>query len=152
MLSAPNRGVVLLVEDDEDDAFFFRRAFGKTGYGNPVHRVPDGLAAIHYLSGEGEYADRAQFPTPIMLVLDLNTPRRHGIEVLRWIRSRPEFASLVVVVLTSSNSEVDVAACYELGVNSYVVKTTETEGFVQNVQLMATYWLGLNRAPESRKR
>lgn len=144
-----NRGLVLLVEDDENDAFFFQRAFGKTGFTNPIHVVRDGLEAIQYLSGEREYGERARYPVPALVVLDLNTPRRHGIEVLRWIRTHPDLQRLIVVVLTSSNSELDLEATYTLGVNSYLLKPAEPDALMRTVHAVATYWLGLNRTPSN---
>jgi CheY-like chemotaxis protein len=150
MISGVNYGLILLVEDDENDAFFFERAFRKTAFGNRIHVAHDGLEAIQYLGGEGEYGDRSRFPLPIFVVLDLNTPRRHGIEVLRWIRTHAELRRMVVVVLTSSSSDVDLEATYDLGVNSYLLKPAEPERFLEMVQAMAGYWVGLNRAPERR--
>lgn len=147
MISGLHRGTVLLVEDDENDAFFFQRAFRKTGYGNPVHVATDGLEAIHYLSGEGVYANRERFPLPVMVVLDLNTPRRHGVEVLRWIRLHATLQRLIVVVLTSSVSPVDLDATYALGVNSYLQKPAEPDALAHAVHLLADYWLGMNRVP-----
>lgn len=148
MIAGINRGLVLLVEDDDNDVFFFQRAFGKTGYGNALHVAHDGLEAIHYLGGEGEYADRAKYPLPILVVLDLNLPRRHGIDVLRWLRGQPALRSLVVVVLTSSSSELDLAATYELGVNSYLLKPAEPDQLIEIVRMLTVYWLGHNCAPE----
>jgi CheY-like chemotaxis protein len=150
MIGLVKRGCVLLAEDEENDAFFFQRAFRKAGFENPVHHVHDGLETIQYLAGEGDYADRTRFPYPILLVLDLNMPRRHGLDVLRWIRAQPELRPLVIVVLTSSSSEVDLAATNELGVNSYVVKPAEPDRYVEAIQLLASYWLRLNCAPELR--
>lgn len=147
MIPGTNKGVLLLVEDDENDAFFFQRAFRKTTFTNPVQVARDGFEAIQYLGGEGEYADRARFPLPILMVLDLNLPRRHGIDVLRWLRAQPDLHALVVVVLTSSSSDVDLTATYQLGVNSYLLKPAEPERLLETVQALAAYWLVLNRAP-----
>lgn len=148
MTPGPNHGCVLLVEDDENDVFFFQRAFLKTGFTNPLHVVRDGLDAINYLSGEGGFSDRVQNPMPILLVLDLNTPRRHGIDVLRWLRGQPALRWLPVVVFTSSSSDTDLEATYDLGVNSYLLKPAEPARLLEAVKLLAGYWLGLNRAPE----
>jgi CheY-like chemotaxis protein len=147
MITPVNRGLVLLVEDDENDAYFFRRAFGKSGFANPLHVAPDGLEAIHYLEGRQHYADRQRFPLPDLIVLDLNTPRRHGIEVLKWVRARSELQRVPVVVLTSSASDVDLVAAYGSGANSYLVKPAEPAGLLHAVQMITTYWLGLNRCP-----
>lgn len=147
MIPGINKGVLLLVEDDENDVFFFQRAFRKTAFANPIQVARDGFEAIQYLGGEGEYANRARFPLPTLMVLDLNLPRRHGIDVLRWVRAHPELRSMVVVVLTSSSSDIDLSATYDLGVNSYLLKPAEPEQLLEMVQVMAGYWLVMNRAP-----
>lgn len=149
MTPLQHSGLVLLVEDDENDAFFFQRAFTKAGYTNPIHVACDGQEAMDYLSGAGAYADRAQFPLPEWVVMDLNMPRRNGIDVLKWIRAHPTLNRLVVVVLTSSCSDADIEATYSLKVNSYLMKPSESDRFASTVQLAAGYWLGLNRSPSA---
>src|SRR6476660_732111 len=116
---------ILLVEDDPNDVFFFERAAKKAGIGVPVHTVRDGQEAVNYLTGEGVYADREVHPFPVLMVLDLNLPQRHGLEVLRWLRNCKTCRTLLVIVLTSSRSELDIHEAYELGANSYLVKPSD---------------------------
>ncbi len=113
---------VLLVEDNEDDVFIFRRAYRQTKLTHPVQVASDGEEAIDYLLGVGRFADRAQFPLPFTVLLDLKLPFKHGLEVLQTIRMRPELAHLCVVVLTSSAEARDLARARELGAHAYLVK------------------------------
>jgi len=113
---------ILLVEDNDDDAFFFRRAAKAAGVGNHVFHVEDGGEAVAYLSGKGEFADRSRYPLPGVIFLDLKLPIMSGLEVLAWIRSKPEYKDTIVVVLTSSNEPTDFTEAQRLGANSYKVK------------------------------
>ena len=96
--------LILLAEDDDNDAFFIVRAFQKRQILNPLQRVKDGEEAITYLKGEGKFADRKQFPLPLLMVMDLKMPRLSGFEVIAWVRQQPVIKRLPIVVLTSSPS------------------------------------------------
>src|SRR5215510_13664044 len=93
---------VLIVDDDSNDIFFLRRAFEKAGLTHPVLDVPDGERAIHYLSGDENYANRSRFPLPSLMFLDLKMPKVSGFEVLQWLGQQKHFPDLKVVVLSSS--------------------------------------------------
>ncbi len=138
---------ILLVEDDSNDVFFFERAIKKAGITAPVRRVGDGQEAVSYLSGEGVFADRTAYPFPVLMVLDLNLPQRHGLEVLRWLRQNKSCRTLLVVVLTSSRSEIDIHEAYELGANSYLVKPSDPAELMPMVELLKAYWLSRNEPP-----
>src|SRR5437660_5264305 len=127
---APDQSVILLVEDREDDVVLIRRAFDKAKVINPIQVVSNGEEAIWYLKGEGKYANRAEYPLPDLVLLDLKMPRVDGFEVLRWIRQQPGLSSVRVVVLTSSDQMRDVNEAYQLGANSFLVKPLEFERFV----------------------
>src|SRR4030081_1713917 len=126
-----DHAVILLVEDRPDDVVLIRRAFLKGNIINPLFVVYDGEEAIAYLSGEGKYANREEYPLPDLLLLDLKMPQKDGFEVLQWIRDQPGLKSLRVVVLTSSEDLHEVNHAYELGANSFLVKPLEFENFVE---------------------
>jgi CheY-like chemotaxis protein len=110
----------------------------------PAH-VTDGRAALAYLAGEGVYADRTAHPLPNVIFLDLNLPYLTGLQVLEWIRLRPEFARIVVIILTSSNEISDLRRAYELGANSYVVKPSSANDLLQIATTFRGWWLETNR-------
>jgi CheY-like chemotaxis protein len=119
--------VILLVEDNEDDLFLTEMALKQAGCGNPLHVVLDGQAAVDYLSGTGEFADREKFPFPSLVLLDLKLPYRSGLEVLAWMRSMGLLARTTVAVLSSSNEPNDLKKAYDLGTNTYLVKPLTPE-------------------------
>ena len=138
---------ILLVEDDANDVFFFQRAMEKAGLTCSLRIARDGGEAIDYLSGTGTFADRVQFPLPCMVLLDLNLPRQHGLEVLQWIRGHAPDPAVPVVVLTSSTSDRDVREAYRLGANSYLNKPSGLEELVALVRAVDVYWFHHNRLP-----
>jgi CheY-like chemotaxis protein len=142
------QSVILLAEDREDDILFVQRAFAKGQITNPFFVVRDGEEAIAYLSGIGKYSNRAEFPLPDLLLLDLKMPRIDGFEVLRWVRQQPELSALRVVVLTASDQIRDVNTAYTLGANSFMVKPTDFENVVEMARTLRTYWLQMSKAPE----
>ncbi len=142
------RSVFLLVEDNDNDVLLIRRAFVKAKILNPLHVTHSGEEAIAYLKGEGPYSNRAEYPLPGLVLLDLKMPGADGFEVLRWIRAQPSLRALRVVVLTTSNQIRDVNLAYQAGANSFLVKPVDFERFVEISQALAGYWMWLSEAPE----
>jgi CheY-like chemotaxis protein len=138
--------VILHVEDEENDVLFFSEAMAKAGSHEPIQVATDGRQAIDYLTGAGQFADRAQFPLPYLVLLDLKLPVVPGLEVLKWIRSQPDLAP-IVVVLTSSEDEVDVAAAYRLGANAYLVKPNRLTELLIVAKAIKDFWLSVNQPP-----
>src|SRR5215468_1259772 len=103
-----DHSVILLAEDREDDIFLIRKAMRAAKIINPLQIVRDGEEAIAYLKGEGKYANRAEYPLPELVLLDLKMPRVDGFEVIRWIREQAGLMALRIVVLTSSEQLPDV--------------------------------------------
>ena len=118
----PAWDTILLVEDNDDDVFIFRRAYRQAQLPHAVQSASDGKEAVEYLQGEGRFADRAAFPLPFLVLLDLKLPVKNGLEVLQAIRARPELARVSVIVLTSSAEERDIARARELGARAFLVK------------------------------
>ncbi len=139
---------ILLVEDDYNDVLLIQRAFRKANIKPSVSNVSDGDEVLLYLQGEGKYADRSQYPLPLLILLDLKLPRRSGLEVLAWIRQQPKFKRLLVIVLTSSQEDSDLTQAYDLGANSYLVKPIDFQEFVRLVELIDAYWFKTNQVPQ----
>jgi len=139
---------LLLVEDDPNDIMLFRRAKDKTNLANPLQVVEDGEAAVAYLSGQGQYADRNRYPMPALVLLDLKLPRKSGLEVLAWLREQPGLRRVPVVVLTSSKESTDVGLAYDLGANSYLVKPVAFDNLLEMIKALGLYWFILNEKPD----
>ncbi|MGH7438377.1 MAG: response regulator [Polyangiaceae bacterium] len=139
--------VILLVEDNDDDVALTLRAFGKSGVSNEVVVVRDGVQALDYLFGTGEYAEHGPHELPQVVLLDLKLPRVDGLEVLRKIRSEERTRRLPVVVLTSSNEQRDLVDSYNFGANSYVRKPVDFAQFLEAARQLGLYWLVLNQRP-----
>jgi CheY-like chemotaxis protein len=139
--------LVVLVEDNGDDALLMQRSLRQAGVLRPINVLEDGEAVIRYLSGQGIYANREQYPLPDLLLLDLKLPRKDGFEVLRWLRAQPGLRRLVVTVLTGSREHTDVQLAYELGANSYLVKPIGLQAIVRLGESLCHYWANTNEGP-----
>jgi CheY-like chemotaxis protein len=131
---------ILVVEDTEDDVFFLMRALKAADIPNPVQVAADGQQALDYLSGTGVYADRAAYPLPFLVLLDLKLPYVMGLDVLKWIRERREFDGILVAVLTSSQQDQDLTATTRLGGNFYFVKPPTPQKLSELVKKLAIEW------------
>ncbi len=141
--------IVLLVDDSEDDALLVRRVFERVGFAAPLRIVGDGEEVIAYLNGAGAFGDRAKFPLPTVVLLDLNLPRKNGFAVLAWIRQQPEHKRLCVYILSASSQADDIQQAYDLGANSYLVKPGTLDELAAMTQcLLAWLRLGHFYVPE----
>jgi two-component system, response regulator len=148
-MNTPNSDIVeiLLVEDNPNDLALTQRALKKARLANHVHVCRDGAEALDFLFGEGVYAGRRLDHPPRVVLLDIKLPKVDGIEVLRRIKTNPLTRSIPVVMLTSSKEQKDVVESYNLGVNSYIVKPVNFEGFASAVEQLGMYWLLVNESP-----
>ena len=137
--------VILLIEDNPSDVDLTRRALEKSRISNELVVAEDGEAALEYLWREGPNE------LPALTLLDLNLPRLSGLEVLQRIRGDARTRRLPVVILTSSKEEQDLAAGYDLGVNSYIRKPVDFKQFALCIEQLGLYWLVLNEQPPAVK-
>jgi two-component system, response regulator len=143
-----NRGnIILLVEDNADDLDLTLRAFRKSKVLNEIIAVRDGVEALDYLFATGTHSGRDPKATPEVILLDLKLPKVSGLEVLRRLRADERTRRIPVVVLTSSNEEKDIMACYDLGANSFVRKPVDFAQFMVAAQQLGMYWLVTNEPP-----
>ena len=138
------RKTVLLVEDDENDRELTLRAFERHQLGD-LALAADGQAALDFLLAPGPEGELR--PLPALVLLDLNLPRVHGLDVLRRLREAERTRLLPVVVLTSSIDDQDVLRSYTHGANSYVRKPVSFTEFMEASRQLGSYWLALNRSP-----
>ena len=134
---------ILVVEDDADDQYFISRAFQETAVEARVDAVSDGQSAIDFLSRAPAGSSESR---PALILLDLNLPRKSGLEVLKWIRSDVGRA-VVVIVLTSSTSEDDMRQAYAYGANAYVIKPIDPTELHELAQLVRDFWFNWNSLP-----
>jgi CheY-like chemotaxis protein len=136
---------LLLVEDNPQDLELALRALRKGNITNRIEVARDGAEALDFLFCRGAHASRSISDMPKVVLLDLKLPKVDGLDVLRQIKTDPRTCSIPVVVLTSSREQSDLVESYELGVNSYIVKPVNFEGFTKAVQDLGLYWLLLNQ-------
>jgi CheY-like chemotaxis protein len=140
--------LILLVEDNPADAWLFERGLKKAGVSTRVERLSSGDDAVAYLEGRAPYENRAAYPLPGIVVLDLKLPRRSGFEVLEWVRALPGALRLLpVVVMSSSSMPSDINRAYSLGANSYLTKPYGATEFTKLASAFRDYWLGVNEDP-----
>lgn len=137
---------ILLAEDDPKDVRLTLAALEEHNLANEVVVARDGAEALDYLLRRGPHAGREP-GNPVVVLLDLKMPKVDGIEVLQEIRGNEELKSVPVVVLTSSRESRDLAECYKIGVNAYVVKPVQFTEFVEAVKKLGIFWACLNEPP-----
>ena len=138
---------ILLVEDIMSDAEMTIRSLQKKNIANKIMHLKDGAEALDFIFGTGNYAGRNIKNTPKVILLDLKMPKVDGLEVLQKIKSDAYAKTIPIVVLTSSQEDPDVRKCYELGVNSYIVKPVGFDNFTKVISELGLYWLLLNQPP-----
>jgi two-component system, response regulator len=144
-----NNKQILLVEDNPDDVALTMRALKKNNIANEVVVAKDGVEALDYLFGTGDYAGRDAGNIPAVVLLDLKLPRIDGMEVLECLRKDERTKLTPVVILTSSKEEQDLIRGYRLGANSYIRKPVDFIQFSEAVRQLGLYWLILNEPPLS---
>jgi two-component system response regulator len=140
-----NDGIqILLVEDSASDAEMTINALKKNNLANKLLHVKDGAEALDFIFAEGKYANRKIEDKPRVILLDLKMPKVNGIEVLERIKSDERTKTIPVVMLTSSKEDPDIKKCYELGVNSYVIKPVEFDEFQKAISSLGLFWMIVN--------
>jgi CheY-like chemotaxis protein len=137
---------VLLVEDDAGDVLMTREAFEHYKIRNTLHVVTDGEQALQFVRRQGDFADA---PRPGLIMLDLNLPRRDGLEVLAEIKADPELRLIPVVILTTSQAEEDIIRSYALHANAYVSKPVDFERFIEVIRQIDNFFITVVKLPQS---
>jgi len=146
-MTQENYRPILLVEDDPADANLLCRAFEKAKVLNRVIHLSSGDEALAYMAGVKEYADRSVYPLPALILLDLKLPGLTGMQLLQWKRAHENVRRIPLVVLTGDSDPQTVAAAYDLGANSYLVKRAKSSEILTLVKAIDQYWVRLNEAP-----
>ncbi len=139
---------ILLVEDSPADVLIAREAMSEAKLLNEIHVAEDGVEAMDFLYKRGKFPD---VPSPDLILLDLNLPRKNGREVLEEIKADERLKHIPVVVLTTSSAEEDILRSYQLHANCYVVKPVEFDRFVKAVQSIQHFWFSVVTLPPAKE-
>lgn len=143
----PNRTVVIIAEDDPDDRLLIQDALKEACRNVDVRFVQDGAEMIDYLNHKGHYTDPGKAPYPELILLDLNMPKKSGLEVLEEIKRDPALRTIPVVVLTTSRAPEHVAKSYELGGNGFISKPSSYSELVELMGNLDRYWFKTVQLP-----
>jgi len=138
---------LLLAEDDDEDLEMTLDALKESRLSNDIRVTRDGEELMEYLLREGRYGDGADAPTPGLILLDLNMPRKDGREALAEIKSNPKLRKIPVIVLTTSKAEEDIVRSYDLGVNSFIAKPVTFSGLADAMKVLREYWFEIVELP-----
>jgi CheY-like chemotaxis protein len=136
---------VLLVEDDPGDVLMTREIFEISPVRSALHVVSDGEQAMHFLRKTNDFTDA---PRPGLILLDLNLPRRNGLEVLAELKGDRDLLTIPVVILTTSQAEGDIMASYRLHANAYITKPTSFDLFTEAIRQVSDFFLTLVKLPD----
>jgi CheY-like chemotaxis protein len=139
--------LILMADDDEDDRMLTQKALLHNRPSDGIRFVSDGEELLDYLLRRGQFSDPALAPLPGLILLDLNMPKKNGLEALAEIKSHPELHTIPVIVLTSSKAEEDILRSYDLGVNSYITKPDSFQALTEMMKVLCTYWFELVERP-----
>jgi CheY-like chemotaxis protein len=142
--------VILMAEDDPDDRLLTQDALHESLVANGLHFVEDGVELLDYLHRRGKYADAANSPTPDLILLDLNMPRKDGREALAEIKAEPRLRHIPVVVLTTSKTEEDIFRSYDTGASGFITKPVTFQGLVEAMKALSEYWIEIVKLPPNR--
>ena len=148
---APTAPIILLADDDPEDQAFARDALVAAKLANELVIVEDGVELLEYLRRDGRYAPPARVARPGLILLDLQMPRKSGLEALEEIKSDASLRAIPVVVLTSSGVDEDITRSYDLGVNSFIRKPVTFDGLVEAVRALGSYWFQLVQLPRGER-
>jgi CheY-like chemotaxis protein len=135
------RFTILVVEDDPNDRLFIQRAIEANGVPAELRLATCGEEAIAYLKGEGQFADRAEYQYPSILITDLKMPRGDGLSILAFLKSTPQSAIILTVVLSASGDVDDVKKAYMLGATAYITKPVQPEELSRIVKCLVDFWM-----------
>ena len=141
---------ILLVEDNPFEAELAIRSLKKYNFANNLHHIDDGIEALDFILGRGQYQDIHAVSRPKLILLDIKLPKVDGIQILREIKADERTKTIPVVILTSSQENMDIKTCYELGANSYIVKPVDFDSFSKAVAELGMYWMLLNNPPDNK--
>lgn len=149
LISANKKTVTFLIADDDpDDQLLIKESLEEARLANPLYFVKDGVELLDYLQRKNQFANLVGNPLPGLILLDLNMPRKSGIEALQEIKTDQELRQIPIVIFTTSKAEEDIIRTYNLGVNSFISKPVSFQAFVDVVRTLTKYWFEIVELPQ----
>jgi len=144
----PTREIeILIADDDAEDTMLIKDALKESRLKNGVQSVENGEELMLYLRNEGKYSDKNKYPTPGIVLLDLNMPKKDGREALKEIKADKNLRTIPIVVLTTSKAEEDILKTYNLGVSSFITKPVKFSTMVDVMRTLNKYWFEIVELP-----
>lgn len=140
--------VILIADDDAEDRMLIQEALEESRLKNHIQFVENGEELMDYLKNRHRFNDREKFPTPGLILLDLNMPKKDGREALKEIKSDDMLKLIPIVVLTTSKAEEDVLRTYDLGVSSFITKPVTFSSLVDVMKTLSKYWFEIVELPK----
>ena len=142
------RASILIVDDNHEDKYFLLWALKTLDLSCPINVVSSGEEAMAYLSAKPPFQDRARFPIPNLILLDLKMPKVDGFDVLKWLKTQPALDGLNVIVFSALNGDSDIARAKELGAKDYIVKPSSTLDLIHAMREVTFKWLNLGECTQ----
>jgi CheY-like chemotaxis protein len=141
--------VILIADDDAEDRMLIHEALDESRLKNQIQFVENGEELMDYLHNLGKYSKRDDYPTPGLILLDLNMPKKDGREALKEIKADDNLRLIPIVVLTTSKAEEDILRTYDLGVSSFITKPVTFSALVDVMKTLSKYWFEIVELPPS---
>ena len=139
---------ILLADDDPEDCMIIKEALEESQLKHAFHYVTDGQELLDYLHRQGDYREPKSSPCPALVLLDLNMPRKKGLEALMEIKQDLRLRSIPIIVLSTSDAESDITRAYDLGANSFITKNINFDALVDTMKTLSKYWFEMVKLPQ----
>lgn len=144
----PSKSIeILIADDDAEDRMIILDTLKESRLKNTIQYVENGEELMLYLQNDGKYSDKKKYPTPGIILLDLNMPKKDGREALKEIKADKNLKSIPIIILTTSKAEEDILKTYDLGVNSFITKPVTFSAMVEVMNTLKKYWLEIVELP-----
>ncbi len=140
--------VILIADDDPEDRMLIQEALEESRLKNHIQFVENGEELMDYLHNRKAFSDKSKYPTPGLVLLDLNMPKKDGREALKEIKSDDLLKLIPIVVLTTSKAEEDILRTYDLGVSSFITKPVTFSSLVDVMKTLSKYWFEIVELPK----
>ena len=138
---------VLMADDDIDDCLLAQEAWGELQTDHLLRFVHDGQEVLDYLYHQGKHQDPQASPSPALILLDFNMPKKNGLEVLGVLKGDSQLRTIPIIVFTTSKNIDHITQTYKTGANAFMAKPMSYEGYVNRLKAIEFFWLTLAELP-----